>query len=409
MAPPLLRPSLQIAPAERSSFVLPSLTVFSALVIWVLVRKLGIGLIPFLESLDKLSWLVVFTIAMVMLFAVFSIGHLIDLLSHTILERFLADKLDGFPHERIVPLKNSTRRYHRFLHRKRRNINRPTFFFEGAKLFIASCSAICFLGIVSRHPDLNAEYVRAIIKASIWYSVATLSYSLLLAIPPALVGYLPAATYKERRRFAIKLMRRLRSRVRSSRMHMVAIAPLLLINIGLVAPYVFIYDFVDKLVRGMFRLNKEIDSATYERIAKILKKKLNIDYSTIQNNDRYWLPYFLLMAGRPDVVQKIQGARSSATYCRNQALACLFAALLLAGVYRIDQQSIAGLLTRADIIHIALLLYLVAWIFHWRFLQQYYSCTKMALRAFGTLPEKSEKDGARKRAVKEKPTDIVQP
>lgn len=388
MTPLPLKTSVQIAPAERSAFILPSLTVLSAILIWILVRKLEIGLIPFLESFDKHVWLVVTVVALLLLFALFSIGHMIDQLSHTILERFMADKMDGFPHERIVPLMHSTCRYHRFLRRKRTKYMRPTFLFEGAKLFIASTSAIFFSAIISRHPDINSFFLTAF-KCVDLYSKVTLVYSLLLAVPKLAVGYLPLATYTERRRFFIKWMRRFRSTFRGCCYRSLVMPIKKITNCALLMPYVFLYDCVDKIVRGLFRLNKEIDAATYKKIASVFMTQFDIEYSSIENNDRYWLLYFLLVAIRPNVMQKIQNARSSATYCRNQALACLFAALLLAGVYRIDQQSITGLLTRADIIHLALFLYSLGWIFHWRFLQNYYSCTKMTLLAFASLPTKT--------------------
>jgi hypothetical protein len=107
---PPLRTSIHVAPAERSSFILPSATVLGTIIVWILAQKFGVGLIPFLEDNNKSSWLVIVTLILLLVFAVFSIGHAIDMLSNTILERFLSDKLDGFPHERIVPNGCSTQR-----------------------------------------------------------------------------------------------------------------------------------------------------------------------------------------------------------------------------------------------------------------------------------------------------------
>ena len=377
--------SLQVAPAERSAFLVPAATVLIPILLWILIQKLQLGLVPLLDDVAAKSWLVVAALTLSLILAMFSIGHVVDLLSHTLLERFLSDKLDGFPHERIVPETHSTPRYFRFIHRKKSNLRRPTFFYEGAKLFVAALSTFFLTTILTRHPDIQTHLVFRTFDLLKHYSVAALIYSLLIAAPALLTGYFPWRTYSDRRILAARIMKRTWRWARNPSRRWIYFKILYVPNFLLAGPLVFAYDLVDKLIRGMFRLNKEIDIETYREMLVVMKKHLGIDFSKIQNNDRYWLPYFSLTALAPSAIRQIQSMRSSATYSRNQAVACLLGSLILSGVYHENTQHLPGLLTRADIMNLSLLLYALGWIFHWRFLQQYYSCTKMTFRAYAAI------------------------
>ncbi|MDO8291032.1 MAG: hypothetical protein Q7T44_17595, partial [Parvibaculum sp.] len=133
-----LSPALAISLPERSTFLLPALSVWASLAIYLGSRKQSLGIVSLIATMESKPLVVLVGLTLVGIFTVFVLGHVVDLLSQLIYERLLADKLDGFPHERIVPISQTTGNYRRFVKRKRTNLRRPTFFFEGAKLLISS-------------------------------------------------------------------------------------------------------------------------------------------------------------------------------------------------------------------------------------------------------------------------------
>lgn len=103
-----LSPALTISLPERSTFLLPALSVWASLAIFLGSRKQGLGVVSLIATLESKPIVVLVGLTLLGIFTVFLLGHVVDLLSQLIYERLLADKLDGFPHERIVPVSQTT-------------------------------------------------------------------------------------------------------------------------------------------------------------------------------------------------------------------------------------------------------------------------------------------------------------
>lgn len=397
---PQARNTWTVARAERSAFFFPAVTVWASMVIWLLVQRREAGLFASLQLMEKQSWLVVVAMLLIALGTVFAIGHVVELLSQSIVERFLADKLDGFPHERLLPAKYSTVRYVRFSRMKRSNLNRPTFFYEGAKLFISSSSLFFLFTIVSNHPIvINSVNGLFIVLALATYALIGIAAAFMIAVPAVVVRYFPWRDYAARRHTLARILKALRAR-RQSRATHALILPLRLLSYVFAWPLVAAYDLIDRLVRGIFRLNKEIDESTFLRVTEILKVKTGLEYLSLGTNDRFWLLFLIVSSNRPELLRTIQSIRTAADFCRNQALACLVASLFLATSYADGQGQVTGMPTRSDLVYVASAVFVLGWIFHWKFLHLYYSCTKMTFRAFATLDSAPAK---KKRPKPEKP------
>lgn len=388
-----------VSGTERSSFFLPALTVSSSFLVWILVRKFEMGLFPTLQRLANEKAILVIAVVTICLLVIFAVSHVIDLLSQSIFERFLSDKLDGFPHERIVPMAHTTIRYKRFLSRKKTNMRRPGFLYEGAKAMVASAAVLVPANLLLRLPSISSQpFASDVLDIVVWYCCATLAVSLVLAFPAAFVSYAPWGSYESRRRRAIGYSWRLSRLKRRDDLGIVINRGLHWIFLITLAPLTFAYDLIDRLTRALFRLNKEIDNQTYDNVERVAKANLKVSFAAIQNNDRFWLPYLYVMAHGGEMARLVSDCRKKASFYRNQALACVIASLILGSTYRMAQKDISGFLTRSDVIHIAIALYFLGWLFHWKFLQQYYSLAKAVLRSFATLP--NQKPGAKLKAPK---------
>ena len=63
----------------------------------------------------------------------------------------------------------------------------------------------------------------------------------------------------------------------------------------------------------------------------------------------------------------------------------MLSAMILAGAYRTGQDVSLNILSMTDMMNLSISLFLVGWLFHWKFLQQYYAFTKMTFRSFAIL------------------------
>lgn len=385
-----MKPTIySVSGTERSSFFLPALTVSSSLLIWILVRKFETGLFTMLQKLAGEKVIVVMVVLAICMLVIFAVAHVLDLLSQSVFERFLSDKLDGFPHERVVPFAHTTSRYKKFLARKRTNMRRPGFLYEGAKALISSVSILIITNILLRYPNTSSRYViTGFLEFVHWYCIATAVISSALAFPAIFVSYAPWGTYESRRRLAIRCSWRLSRLRRKDGFGIMVNRGLHWLFLIMLAPLTFSYDIADRLIRAVFRLNNEIDIQTYSNVLRLAKSNFQITFAEIQNNDRFWLPFLYVMVHGGDAVRIVANSRKKASFYRNQALACLISSLILASAYRMSQKDVAGFLTHFDVIHIAVVLYLLGWLFHWKFLQQYYSLAKTVFRTLATLPER---------------------
>lgn len=394
-----MRPTIySVSGTERSAFFLPAITVSSSLLLWVLVRKFETGLYQMLRQLAGEKVLVVASVIAIFLLVAFATAHVVDLLSHALFERFLSDTLDCFPHERVVPYHQTTKRYKKFLALKRTNIRRTSFIFEGAKALVAAASIWIFVNLQLRHPNAPLRpFITTLFEVANAYCVLALVISASLALPAIFVHYAPWGTYDSRRRLGISNSWRL-SRVRRKNVFGKFMNRILhIVFLIVLAPFTAIYDIADRLIRELFRLNSEIDIHTYDRVLRVAESNLRISFSEIRNNDRFWLPHIYVINHGGPAANALSESRKKASFYRNQAMACLLSSIILGSAYRMAQHDIAGFLTRADVIHLAIALYFLAWLLHWKFLQQYYSLAKAVLRIFATLPESVKKaGGARK-------------
>lgn len=379
-------PNMTLALPERSTFLLPALTLWSSIVIYLISRKRNLGIIASLDRLDSKPAIAIIGIALLGVFTLFVIGHILDLLSSLVFERFLSDKLHGFPHERVVPSSHTTGRYLLFVQKKRTDMRRVSFFYEGAKLLVISISLLILVQIIARHPDIidSPKLVDSIEYFNLYFAVCSL-IALLFALPAALVRYAPVGTGPSRRRIAARLLRRARRALKSGAAwkqvgkygHI-----LMIVSVG---PMIYLYDIIDRLVRGLFRLNKEIDSITFDALVSSARARLKLDWPALKNNDRFWLLYLYLYSIKSDVLKPIQSIRTASAFCRNQSLACMLSAMILAGAYRKNQDVSLNVLSMTDMINLSLCLFFIGWLFYWKFLQQYYAFTKMTFRSFAIL------------------------
>ncbi|MRR56814.1 MAG: hypothetical protein EG824_01160 [Deltaproteobacteria bacterium] len=401
-----MRPAIySLSSTERSSFFLPALTVSSSILIWLLVRKFDAGLLSILRELAGERNLVIAAVVSIAMLVVFAVGHVLDLISHSVYERFLSDKLDGYPHERIVPLAHTTIRYKMFIARKRTNMRRPGFLYEGVKALICAGSIFVLAGLILRYPRIASwpHFIQDSLGAISLYCLIVAITALLLAFPMVFVSYAPWGTYESRRRFAITYSWRLSRLRRRDGIGVVVNWVLHWTFLFILAPFAFAYDIADRLIRELLRLNKEVDLQTYENVLRVAKINLKVTFSEIRNNDRFWLPYLYVLAHGGDAARLVANGRKKASFYRNQALACVISSLVLGSAYQMSQQDVSGFLTRADVIRIAIMLYFLGWMFHWKFLQQYYGLAKTVFRIFATLPERKVPAKARAKLEKDRP------
>lgn len=351
---------------------MPALTVSSSFLIWIIVRYQKVDLYTLLRSLSAESSFFIASILTIGLLVIYAASHILDLLSLTIFERLLSDKLNRYPHERAVPSQFSTIRYKAFQLAKISNIRAPRFPFEGVKALICSTSIFFFVNILLRHPSTSSyEITSNVLLVAKWCCVFVMPTAILLALPRVLILSIPIGSVRERVQFINK------HEVRTVRF---------IIGLILLMP-VYLYDIADFIIKKIFRLNKAIDTQTFINVSRMAKSNLGIEFAAIGNNDRFWLPYFYVMDHGGEVARVISNARKKANFYRNQAAACFIASIFLASSYHMYQDDIDKFFSHAEIIHIAIALFIFGWLFHWKFLQQYYSLGKMVLQTFSILPE----------------------
>lgn len=111
---------IQFSPTERTSSLLPALTISFGMIIWLARRRFDTAVGELFDAMSAHSSYATLAIfSLIFLGLIFLIAHSIDLFSAFLFERLYVDKLHGFPHERIVPVDSTTDRYKNFLASKR--------------------------------------------------------------------------------------------------------------------------------------------------------------------------------------------------------------------------------------------------------------------------------------------------
>ena len=378
--------TLSVNPIERSRYLLPAITVTFGIAVWFLTRS-GTGTVDFLLLHQKQPAILYFAVAVIAILLIFTIGHILDLSSQFILERLYSDKLGGFPHERIVPIEATTPRYTLWLDRKHDRNERVITFYKGTKIALTAVSLFVLCQIFFRAPKIqeNSDAAFFFLITSYYWALAILA-GILSIMPALLVGYLPGSSpsdnYRKIEKFFVSVDE---LRGRSIFFEFFFTIYRVIFRI-LQAPAIYSFDSVDRFVRAAFRLNTEIDVATFKNFAIMFQRRFEIDFTSIGNNDRFWLPYLALIHSKSDVLRPITELRSLANFCRNQALALFITSIVLASSYNLEQKSVSEFITKNDTYNIALLFYLLSWVFYWKFLQTYYAFSKMTFRAFAMLP-----------------------
>ena len=382
MSKPAVKPSLVIGLPERSGFLLPALTVWVAGALNFASLKRTAGVTDLLNSLEGQPIVLIVGLALLGVYMVFLLGHIIDLLSNGINERFLANKMDGYPHERLIPFEYTTPKHRELESTRRTNLKRMSFFFEGAKLMISSVSMYVLLRLIIRHPAVIENiWIYGVIDVLKNYFLICLSCSVVFAIPTLLVKYFPWHTIDARKQFAMKIIYRIKKLIRRPEFKLFEKFWTAILSALFWLPIAG-YDTVDKMVRSMIRLDNQLDKSTFDRLCGSTQKHLGISFEKIANNDRFWLPYLYLHKKEPALGRKIDENKRFSSFCRNQSLACFIAAVTITGVYRDSNSVSIGTFSRGDFVVLSLLLFFAGWLFHWKFLHHYYSFTKMTLRAF---------------------------
>lgn len=386
-----MRNNLHFSPIERTAFILPAITLFFALCAWTLVKKLNAGPLPTLDALAKHSGLSFAILSVSSVAIIFMLAHILDTLSSSFYERFLSDKLQGFPHERIVPIAKTTVRYRQFIRNNRTRLWIPRFLYEGVKSMVFCGFALVLFGLWLRHPSIQQrEYLLAGFQAVFWLSFSGLVFSFIfLGIPFLAIRYLPfGRSYSYRRLWAIRLVRGIQKAIGRRKAFRYLRNSIVGILVWIPAKA---HDFLDRILRALFRLNKEIDIATYERLELLLKEKVGLEFSKLNNNDRFWVPYLILVEHSKVASRDVIEMWKKAAFCRNQALALLLSSLLLGTAYRLHQPDIDDFLTKNDLDNLALLAFFGSQFFCYRFYQHYYYFTKLVYRAFASIPAPTRK------------------
>jgi hypothetical protein len=266
---------------------------------------------------------------------------------------------------------------------------------------IAACFIAIPVAILLRHPRVLEIYaVYQLLLGVIAYLKFVAAVAAVKILPALFVSFWPSGTREFRRRTIIRLFV-----VMNRRRKEALIARFLVYLWGFVVvlsrPLVVLFDATDRFIRFVLRLNEEIDASTFQNLKSVFQSRLKIEFVEISNNDRFWLPYLVLLSDSPQLVKPILKTRNLANFCRNQALGLFVAAAILSGAYNTDQLDIKGMIGKSDLIHISLLCFFSGWAFHWKFLQGHYSSTKMTYRSFATLvAAKSERKRSKSRRKK---------
>jgi hypothetical protein len=365
---------LRFSSIERSSFLLPAITIIASFSVWMFTRN---SRIVNITSLNELSSIKNTTIAIVLLFMIaltFIIAHVIDTVSYTIYGRILSDKINGFPHTKIVP------GVKRQLKMKFIDKNGPIIYFSlsrhinyGIKIMIMCVFLFSIISIIIRHPYFNQENlllrklafnILYIVKISI--EVYFIIISLLLAV---------ASHLYSRKKF--------RNRIGNSKKVWVMLAIKVL---NFIYIQVKIYNFFNFSIQKIFRLDTRIDEATFNKIKSNLLLYTGIKFEDLRTNDRFWLPFLIVLDHSRQASIEVKDLEKKTTFCRNQALSLFVASLILSSSYTLDQNDIIGFLNHAEMIYLSLICFFSSQFFCFRFYQNYYSFTRLTFRIFSSLP-----------------------
>jgi hypothetical protein len=400
--------SFKFSPIERTSFLLPSVTLVFSMCVWFAVRGLNgaektpgaaQSLIEFLEDFATHATLTLILVGLCMVMLIFVVAHILDTLSTTIYERFLHDSLQGFPHERIVPRKFSTKKHRALLKLRKVRLWPPRFLNEGVKVIIFWSFVLILLEITCRNPyvlnELTVIKYQGVellshadkIDVLFWSRVAIrleIAFVLvLLGVPYFYRGFVREPG--DRRFLWLSFFNRSN--------------PVVMFLVKwLIYKWARVSEIVKKILKAFFRLEHSIDRETFFRVEHNLRALSGIEFRKLQTNDRFWLVYISLVERSKSSASNALENWKKAEFCRNQALALMLATFCFASSYQIGQPPIQQFFSPEDLSYVAFACFFASLFFCYRFYQYYYSFSKLVFRAFASLaipaPVKVDNDTA---------------
>lgn len=381
---------------EKTAYLLPAVTVLLCLGLWLIGRKsLGSGLDAIEGIVQDYSASTLIVITLLVVTVMYILAHGIDTASDYVIERFLVDRLQGMPHERVVPEKYTTEKYKTFRVKFQTCSKEPRFLYEGIKVLVFWFLFGPLLMLLSRH-----EKVPELIKISfsilgIWV-VISFAWVLLLFLHFVYVSFVqPERDPKNKLNEKGMPPTENTPELQQSQNQVVSPPPEVTSKPSsflISAVWIFItiwcqcFDFIDRVSRRLFYLDDKVDVGTFEKFVAAFEHKTSITFNNLNSNDRFWVPYFSLIEASRTEAKELTDIWQRAIFCRNQAVALFLSAAILSSSFSLSSERSEGFfLSKFDLANLSLLAYFSAGMFMYRFFQHYFSHSKMLYRAYSAM------------------------
>jgi hypothetical protein len=402
---------------EKTGYLLPSITIALSVGLWLLGKKhylaseldgtksqeqskSGNSLNSTIDVLNSLfSENSAITVALIFLTTaalIFILAHVIDTVSEYIFERLFANKMQGYPHERLVPFLETTERYVRFKEEFKTHFRVSRFLYEGLKSILFILIVFPLAWMIYRYSKIGSrtwEFSSWLVDGVIYWISLSFLWAAILLVIFCFNRFVSKSIDPLNERESI-VAEKLKAEHTCSKLLDGFLVGLWFIVIGF---WSYSFDALEKAIRSIFQLNLEIDVGVYEKARQYLLEKISIDIKGLKGNDRVWIPYYHLVSEKKESVKHIQDFESKAMFYRNQALALFLSCALLAGSFESAGSSVTTFLSPKDFMHLAFASYFLAIFFVGRFFQHYYSISKTVYRACAVLAVTSNVQSRTKR------------
>lgn len=390
---------------EKTGYLLPSVTLVLAIGVWLigkkhhLAQKLGVAPLSNTGSTEKIkstiellnsvflgnSAVTIVLILLTIAALVFILAHVIDTLSEYVFERLFANKLQGYPHERLVPYAYTTSRYKKFRASLKTQTRANRFLYEGLKSLLFILITFPLIWMIHRHLSTDKDgwqfLPTTVLLITFWVCLSLVwSFVLLLIFSYQRFASTSKVPLETRETDTFNMLM-------ASSSNAIFDFFLKYLWLAFVGVWAYGFDFLEKTIRSLFQLNSEIEGDVYTKAKDILFKKTGIDIGTLNNNDRIWIPYYFLITENKSSIKNIQEFESKAMFYRNQALALFLCCALLAGSFDSNHSTLETFLSPKDLMNLSFASYFMAVFFVGRFFQHYYSASKCVFRACAVLSD----------------------
>jgi hypothetical protein len=390
---------------EKTGYLLPSITLALSVGLWLLGKKHYLAQVPqattsqapakygnsLNSTIDVLNSLFsgnsAITVVLIFLTTaalIFILAHVIDTVSEYIFERLFANKMQGYPHERLVPFSETTTRYVLFRAEFKTSPRASRFLYEGLKSTLFIFIAFPLAWMTYRYSKIGSrtwEFPTWMVDAINYWVLLSLLWSTFLLLVFCFNRFVSNSKDPLAER-EYRVAEKLKATHEDYRVFNAILGGIWFIVIGF---WSYSFDVLEKTIRSLFQLNMEIDGHVYEKARRYLLEKISIDIKALKGNDRVWIPYYHLITEKKDSVKHIQDFESKAMFYRNQAFALFISCALLAGSFESKGSSITTFLSPKDFMHLAFASYFLAIFFVGRYFQHYYSISKTIYRACAVL------------------------